>query len=107
MDLAIRLLARSGKFQELCQTLLALLDTMRNTPGCWECHIYQDMENSEKLVLSVQWEGVAALEQYMRSESGGAILGALDLLGETVETRIVKENPWVGIEALKRMRSNL
>lgn len=105
MDLAIRLQASSGKVQELSQTLLALVDTMRTAHGCQDCHLYLDLENSETFYLASQWEGNTALEQYMRSESGGAILGAIALLGETAQIRICKKTPWLGIEALKQMRT--
>ena len=106
MDLAIRLKARSGKFLELSQTLLALLVTIRKAQGCRDSYIYHDMEDGDIFFFSSQWDGSIFLEQYMQSESGGVFLGAIDLLGETVGVKISKENPWLGIEALKRMRSN-
>ena len=40
----------------------------------------------------------------MRSGSGGAFLGAVDLLAETARVRFGEDSPWEGIETLKRMR---
>ena len=40
----------------------------------------------------------------MRSGSGGALLGAVDLLGEKAKVKIGHDAPWKGIDVLKRMR---
>jgi hypothetical protein len=40
----------------------------------------------------------------MRSTSGSALLGAVDLLSETARFRIDKDAPWENINTLKRMR---
>lgn len=46
----------------------------------------------------------ANLESYLRSESGGALLGVIDLLSEAAEVTIDNEKLLNGIETLKRMR---
>lgn len=106
MELTIKLWAKSGKFQELHQAILLLLPAMRKKKGCKDSHLYRDMENEEVLFLSTQWDDNDALGAYLLSEYGGAILGAIDLLGETVKVRIGHAPPWQGIEALKRMRAS-
>jgi hypothetical protein len=40
----------------------------------------------------------------MQSESGGALLGAIDLLGETARVGFDRDSPRWGIDALKRLR---
>jgi Na+/H+ antiporter NhaB len=40
----------------------------------------------------------------MRSGSGSALLGALDLLGESARIQVGSDAKWGGIETLKRMR---
>jgi Na+/H+ antiporter NhaB len=39
----------------------------------------------------------------MRSGSGGALLGAVDLLGEKAKVKIGHDAPWKGIEILRKM----
>jgi hypothetical protein len=63
------------------------------------------MENQEVLFLSMQWDDSDVLGAYLLSEYGSAILGAIDLLGETVKVRMGHAPPWQGIEALKPMRA--
>lgn len=104
MHLTIEMRAREEKAQELYQTLEALLPAIRTEKGCRECRVYRDVENKEVFFLSVRWSGRAHLEHFMPSTSGGALLGAIDLLSETVRVRIGHDRPWEGIDTLKRMR---
>ena len=101
--LTIEIRAKSGKFQELYQTLQALLPTLRKEKGCQDCRIYRDVEDGEIFFLSADWKERTNLENYMRSNNGSALLGALDLLSETVIVKIDNDAPF-WIEVLKRMR---
>jgi len=104
VNLTIEIRAKSGKFQELYQTFQALLPTIRSREGCRECRIYRDMEDGEVFFLSVDWEELADLERYMKTGSGSALLGAVDLLSETVRVRVGHDGPWEGIEILKKIK---
>ena len=104
MKLTIELRARPDKAQELYQTLQALLPTIRKEKGCRDCRVYRDVEDGEVYSLTVDWEARANLEQYVRSDCGGALFGAIDLLSESVKVRLGLDSPWEGIESLKRMR---
>ena len=104
MNLTVEIRAKPEKFHELYQTLQALLPTMRAEGGCRESRIYRDVEDGEIFFLSVDWEDVANLAHYMRSISGSALLGAVDLLSESARFRIDEDAPWENINTLKRMR---
>lgn len=107
MKLTIRMRSHPEKLQELYQTLQALLPTIRKGKGCRMCHIYRDTENGEIFFLSGDWRAQANLESYLRSESGGALLGVIDLLSEAAEVTIDNEGLADGIEALKRIRREI
>lgn len=104
MNLTIEIRVKPEKFQELYQTLQALLPTMRAEDGCHESRIYRDVEDGEVFFLSLSWDDAANLEHYMRSTGGSALLGAFDLLSKSVRVRMGGDSPWEGIEVLKRMR---
>ena len=104
MEFTIEIRAKTGKFKELYQTLEALLPTIRKAKGCRDCRICRDMEDGEVFSLSVHWEARANLENYVRSDNGSALLGAVDLLSETAKVRIGNDTPWEGTEIVKRMR---
>lgn len=105
MDLFIEIQARTGKFQELIHALPALMPALQFTEGCRGSRIYKDAQDGELLLLSIQWNDLPDLRNYMLSDRGTAILGAINLLGQKVRVRIDTENDWEGIEALKRLRS--
>jgi len=104
MELTIELRARPGKFQELYQTLQAILPTIRKAKGCRDCRIYRDVEDGEVFFLSVRWQDQARLEHYVRSVSGIALVGAIDVLTERAKVRFGQNGPWEGVDVLKRMR---
>jgi quinol monooxygenase YgiN len=107
MKLTVEIRAKPEKFQELYQTLQALLPTIRKEKGCRDCRIYRDVEDGEVFFLSVHWGTQASLEHYMRSSSGIALLGAVDLLSETARVRFGQDSAWEGIDTLKRMRKKI
>ncbi len=104
VELAIEIRVKPPKFQELYQTLQALLPTIRKEKGCRDCRIYRDVEDGEIFLLSVRWDSQASLDSYVRSSSGIALLGAIDLLSEKAAVKIGHGVPWEGIDTLKRMR---
>jgi quinol monooxygenase YgiN len=104
MELTIEISVRPGKLQELYQTLQALLPTIRHGKGCLDCQVARDVENEGVFILSARWEARSSLEHYMRSSSGMALLGAIDLLSERAAARIDRDARWEGIDVLRRMR---
>ncbi len=98
MEVTIEFKVKPEKFQELYQTLHALLPTIRKEKGCRECRIYRDVENGEVFFLSGHWETQANLEHYLRSTNGLALLGAIDLLSEKAAVKTGHDAPWEGID---------
>jgi len=104
LKLTIEMRVNPDKFQELYQTLEAFLPVIRRQKGCQDCRIARDIEDGEVLVLVIHWDARENLEQYIRSENGSALLGAIELLSETSKVGIGRDLSWEGIEALKKMR---
>ena len=104
MKLTVELRAKPEKTRELYQALQALLPSIRGEKGCRDCRVWRDVEDGEIFFLAVDWETQASLEQALRSDSGGAFLGAVDLLAETARVRLGEHSTWERIESLKRMR---
>ena len=101
MELTIEIRPRPGKFQELYQTLQALLPTIRNEKSCRGCRLSLD---GEVFVLSSDWEARAGVESYMRSTGGIALLGAIDVLSERAAVKTGHDASREEIDVLKRMR---
>jgi len=105
MELTIEIRTKPRKFQELYQTLLGLLPTIRKGKGCRECRIYRDVEDGEVFFLSGHWEAQTNLKHYLRSTNGLALLGAIDLLSERAAVKTGRDARWERIDVLKRMRN--
>ena len=56
MNLTMEFKAKTEKFNELYQTLHALLPTLRAEAGCHESRIYQNLDNVEIFCLSSDWK---------------------------------------------------
>ncbi len=102
MNLVVEIRAKPERFQELYQTLRALLSAMRKEDGCSASSIYRDMEDGEVFFLAMDWDDTAKFEKFMRSVSGSALLGAFNILSKTVRVRVGENPEWRGIEVLKR-----
>src|SRR5512139_4077616 len=98
MTLTIEVRSKPGKITELYQTLQAFLPTMRQEKGCLNCRVFQDMEDGEVYVLSSDWEARANFENYMKSTSGSALLGAINMLGQSTRIQMGSNAKWEEIE---------
>ncbi|HET6489071.1 MAG TPA: antibiotic biosynthesis monooxygenase family protein [Syntrophales bacterium] len=104
MTITIEVRAQPGKVKELYQTLQALIPTMRKEVGCQACRVSRDVEEGDLFFLSCEWDAPGSLDDYMRSGSGSALLGAIDLLGESARFKAGSDESWKEIEALRRVR---
>jgi quinol monooxygenase YgiN len=107
MEFMIEMKAVPGKFQELYQTLQALLPMFRKEEGCRDCKVFRDIEDGEVFFLSVDWDTKESLETYARSASCSALLGAVDLLSSEARVRFGQDSAWEGIDSLKRIRKGM
>jgi len=104
MKLTIEMRALPEKTQELYQALQALLPAIRKEKGCRDCRVCRDLEDEKTFSLMVDWDARTGLEAFLVSESGGALLGAVNMLSGHSRVRLGDNEPWVQIESLKRMR---
>jgi quinol monooxygenase YgiN len=104
MTITIEVRAQPDKVSELYQTLQALLPTMRKEIGCQACRVTRDLEDGGLFLLTSEWDEPGSVDDYMRSGSGSALLGAIDLLGESARFRTGDEK-WKEIEAIRKIRT--
>lgn len=90
--------------KEFLQTLVSLIGRVRNEKGCVSHNVYQDVEDENAFIIIEEWETQADLDNHLRSDRFGVLLGALSLLSETPEIRFNTLAQTAGIEGLKAIR---
>jgi quinol monooxygenase YgiN len=70
------------KRTEVMQTLLSMIEPTENVRGCLSCHIFRDIEDKNGFGLIVEWETRKDLDDYIKSDIFGVLLGTKSLLCE-------------------------
>ena len=104
MELTIEVKAKRTSFQELYQTLLALVPVIRKKKGLQKISINRDTKDDDVFLVFFEWEDQESLENYLRSNDGSALLGAIEVLSEKTRVRIGNNEPMDGILPLQKMR---
>ncbi|MEJ2657897.1 MAG: putative quinol monooxygenase [Desulfobacterales bacterium] len=68
------------KRKEVLQTLLSMIEVIRQEKGCRSYHVFQDIQNENIFCLVEKWETREDLEHHMRSDRFSVLLGTKILL---------------------------
>jgi len=94
MTVTFEVKAQAGKLEELYQTLHALLPTMREEKGCRGCRVSRDVEDGEIFMFSSDWDTKVSFEEYIYSDNGRVLVGAVKLPGESARLRMSSDARW-------------
>lgn len=101
----IEMNTRPAKRKEFLQTLHALIPQMRMEKGCTKCSVCQDIENENIFSLIEKWKTQLDLDNHLRSDIFTVLLGAKNLLSESLEIKFFSVSSTAGMEAVKATRS--
>ena len=76
-----RISVRPENRKELFQTILPLLDPIRNEKGCLGYRCYVELSDENSAILISEWEAQADWDNHLRSRDFAILLGALNVLG--------------------------
>lgn len=76
------------KRKEVLQTLRSMLEAFRLEKGCRNYQVFQCIEDENVFCLVGEWDTREDLEQHMRSDRFGALLGTKILLKENQDIQI-------------------
>ena len=101
--LTMRIHIRAAKRWEFLQTAESVLTKLKETDGCMSCNFYQDYEDEHIFCFVQEWKSRRLVEEYLRSNDFGGLLGAAKVLGQPVEIKldITKGN----METVKAIRA--
>ena len=86
------------------QTAELVMKKTRKDKGCLSCRLVRDTEDAQIFLLMAEWKTKEDLLRHIRSNSFGALSGALDLLSNRAETKINSISSTQGIETLTKVR---
>jgi quinol monooxygenase YgiN len=87
--LTVLFTAHAAKQTEFVQTLEAIGRQMAEAPGCLECVVAREVAGSPRFILFLAFRDVRALEAQLASENFRILRGAMDILSEPAELRVV------------------
>lgn len=79
---------RSNKRSELLSACRFIIDQTNRQKGCLGCSISQDIDNENVIRIEETWKHRSHMDDHFCNDIFSALLGAVELLGETHEVRI-------------------
>lgn len=101
---SVRIIADRARRQALIASLLPLLEPTRVMPGCLDCRLYSDFEDTNAFCIVGEWSGREDLGRYLRSHAYMVLLGAMEMGACRPEVRFDTVKSRVGIEAFGAAR---
>jgi quinol monooxygenase YgiN len=92
------------KQKELIQTILSMVGSMENAEGCLSYALFCNLEDSNLLNLLEEWQTRKDLDQHLRSDMFGVLLGTKSLLTEPHGIQIHTIHQSEGMEAVHAVR---
>jgi quinol monooxygenase YgiN len=102
---AARITVRPEHRRELCLTISALLDRIRNEKGCRTYSFYGEVEDQNSLILIGEWETLTAWENHLKSDDFAILIGSVQLLGTRSNLDFSVLSPIPRNEALGKVHS--
>ena len=84
----MRVHIRAVKRREFLQNADSIMNRLKNTSGCLRCDFYQDYKNEYIFCFVQEWKSRRVLDDYLRSNDFGALLGAAKVLSEPTEIKV-------------------
>jgi quinol monooxygenase YgiN len=100
----IKMKVAPEKCTELLQTISALADSIRQERGCISHNFYRDVQNENTFSLVEEWHAQDDLDNHLRSENFGILLGAMNLLSKPPEIKLNAISYTAGMEAVNAIR---
>ena len=103
----LRIQAPVARRTEMFKSLSALVQPTQVEPGCLSCHLYQDTDDTNVLVLWEEWEDHDSLERHLRSEEYRRVLTIMDMAASPPDIQFHMIADTTGIETIHDVRGSV
>lgn len=90
---------------EVRQTLLALIESGSKEPGCLAYSVFCNIQDPNSFCLHQKWKTREELDQHIRSNRFGVLLGTRTLLSKPPNVKIHTVSKTQGMEAIHAVRN--
>jgi quinol monooxygenase YgiN len=105
IDATIKMTVPAEKRKEVLQTVKAILGPIRHEQGCISCNCYVDVEDESVFFFMEEWKTRDDLDDHLRSDRFGVLIGAMSLLKEEPDIRFNTLASIAGAEGIKTARA--
>jgi quinol monooxygenase YgiN len=102
----IRMTMPSQKSGEALKILRSVAELCRDDPGCLSCHIYEDHQEKNVVMLEEVWRSGEDLDLHLRSDEYRNLLLVFELALKQPEIRFDTISSSTGIETIEKARSH-
>jgi quinol monooxygenase YgiN len=100
----IRMTVPSKKSGEVLKIVGSVVELCRYNDGCLSCHIYEDLQEEDVLMLQEVWRSREDLDLHLRTEEYRNLLLTLELALKQPEIRFDTISSSAGIETIEEAR---
>ena len=86
--------------------LRSVVEQCRDDPGCLSCHIYEDLQEKNVLMLEEVWRSEEDLNLHLRSDEYRNLLLVLEMALKQPEIRFDTISSSTGIETIEKARGH-
>jgi quinol monooxygenase YgiN len=94
----------SQKSGEAMKILRSVAELCRDDPGCLSCHIYEDVQEENVLMLEQVWRSEEDLTLHLRTNQYRNLIVVLELALKQPEIRFDTISSSTGIETIEKAR---
>jgi quinol monooxygenase YgiN len=102
--LRISMQALIEKKTEMMQTLLSMIEPVRDEKGCLSYDVFYGIDGQTVFNLIEEWETREDLDRHIRSDRFSVLLGTKSLLAKPLEMKIHTVSHSEGAEVLNALR---
>lgn len=100
----IKLHVRPEKELEFTQTLLSIIEAVRDEVGCVSFSFYCNVEDNYCYTLLEEWKSRKDLKRHLETPRFGVLLGLKSLLSRSLKINIYKISTTDGMEFVESLR---
>lgn len=104
LTLSARVVVAPPSRRELILALVGWAEAVRHAPGLVHASVSEDVEVEAAFEVRAEWGTEEALEEHLRSDVFGVLVGAAEVLSLSVRVSVARVADEYGLDVIKKRR---